>query len=303
MEKEEIIQLIQQQIQAEKQNSQYGVSRVPVHTHNNIDSPNLQQHSIVGFQTLPSALGTVEAPDGSMTLVQGVANPALLNGQALTFGDQTVGTEGFNSYTSMYVYPLPVIYGYGTTSSDTLFTASKTLTGTPIAGATTATMTTLWGSATGQYWGTFTSGESRLITFTNASANISWTTGLVAGAGGTGLAIGLPGVGAVSASLSGNWGGTTGTYGVQFDTGEIRNITFTNGSALLSWTTALLYAVGSATITIVGNARFHGGAAPYGTALIFRNDDDGILQLWVRTKAGTFIESWASVTLTLSIID
>lgn len=219
-DKQEIRQMIQQEIASSAQKAQYSVTRVPVHTHNNIDSPNVPPHSVIGFQTLTGTQG-------------GVANPEVLNQQILAFGDVT--NAGNPQYTNLYQYPLPIIYGDGTTSSDTL-------------------------------------------------------TGNLA-------------VGAVSATLTGAYGGSTDIIAVQFNNGEVRSVQFTNGSTALTWAIPLLYVTTSATITLIANARFHGGLAPSGTAVIFRNDADTILQLWVRTEGQTLTEVWSYVDLTPTLAD
>lgn len=223
MDENEVRQIVQEEIEKAAQQAQYGVSRVPVHTHNNIDSPNLNQPSITGFTALDGIAG-------------GVANPDLLNGQALVFGDRVVGSKPNISYTNIYNYALPVVYGYGTTS------AGLTMTGSPVAGATTATLT-------------------------------------------------------------GAFGDPTQFTAVQFINGEIRIAKLTSASTAVVWTGPLQFNSGGTALAVINNARFHGGTAPSGTALIFRNDDDGVLQLWTRTQPDVFIESWASVDLTLSIVD
>lgn len=220
MDENKVRQIIQEELQKFTQKSQYSVANVPIHTHNNIDSPNLIQHSVVGFQALPSVVDTTSK-------MPGIANPQFLNGQSLAFGDVFINTNS-PQYTNIYTYPLPIIYGYGTTTSDTL----------------TAIVST----------------------------------------------------GAVSATLTGAWGGTTGTYSVQFSSTEVRNVLFTNSSTAITWTPALLTGA-TANIDIIANARFKGGEAPYGTAVIFRNDDDNIYQLWVRTQPGIVSTSWTGVDL------
>lgn len=223
MTDQEINNLIDQKIKDAAQAAQYGVTRVPVHTHNNIDSPNINQTSITGFTALDGIAG-------------GVANSKLLNGQILAFGDRVTGNKPTSIYSNVYNYALPVVYGYGTTS------AGLTMTGSPIAGATTATLT-------------------------------------------------------------GAFGDPTQSTAVQFVNGEIRIANFTNGSTAVTWSGPLQFASGGTALSVINNARFHGGTAPSGTVLIFRNDDDGVLQLWSRTQTDLFIESWASVDLTLSIVD
>lgn len=215
MNEQDIRNIVQDEIAKAAQKAQYGVTRVPVHIHNNIDAPNIPQYSITGFVPLPGI-------DNS------IASPTLLNGQALVFGDTAFSTPYIN-YANIFTYPLPIIYGYGTTSS-------LTLTGTPISGATSATLT-------------------------------------------------------------GAWGGVTGNYGIQFNSTEVRIAILTNGSTAITWSPGLSTGAGSSTITLIGNARFKGGNAPYGTVIIFRNDDDGILQLWVRSQPGIITEAWAGVDL------
>lgn len=213
MDESQIRKIVQDEIAKASQKAQYTVTRTPVHTHNNIDSPNIQPHAIIGFQTLP---GT--------TL--GVADPVLLNGQTINNIPNT--TSSFD-YPRFDVYPLPVIYGYGTSTT-------QTLTGTPSSGATSATLT-------------------------------------------------------------GNWAGTTGEYATQFDSTEIRIVTLTNGATTVTWSVPLNVSAGGTGLDVIANSRFHGGDAPYGTAIIFRNDDDGILQLWVRSIPGVLLVSWAGVEL------
>lgn len=48
MEKNEIISLIRQEIEANKREAQYGVSRVPFHVHNNLDAPPVQFTNLGG---------------------------------------------------------------------------------------------------------------------------------------------------------------------------------------------------------------------------------------------------------------
>lgn len=50
MDKQEITQLIQQEMQASKKDAQYGPSRVPTHIHNGLDSPKLSQKNLLERQ-------------------------------------------------------------------------------------------------------------------------------------------------------------------------------------------------------------------------------------------------------------
>lgn len=212
MQDSEIRMIIQEEIRKSQQQAQYSVSKTPVHTHNNIDSPNVPAENVIGFQPLPG-------------VGMGVVSPDWLNGQSVNNLPETTATFDFPK---VIAYPLAVIYGYGTTSEE------------------------------------------------EVTAGIS--------------------AGATSATLTGAWGGATVRTAVQFDSGEVRIVLFTNGSTAISWTPALILAAGT-TLTLINNARFHGGDAPDGTTILFRNDDDGIWQLWTKTVPGVLLFSWAGVEL------
>jgi hypothetical protein len=64
-------------------------------------------------------------------------------------------------------------------------------------------------------------------------------------------------VGATSATLSAGFSGTTGTYLVQFSSGEVRSMTLTNASTAMSWTNGLLLA--ATTQVICNNATTYPG--------------------------------------------
>ncbi len=59
--------------------------------------------------------------------------------------------------------------------------------------------------------------------------------------------------GATSATLNSTWAGVTGTYNVSFSDGEMIPVNFTNGSAAITWTTAL---TNNVTSTISVQVRF-----------------------------------------------
>lgn len=65
-----------------------------------------------------------------------------------------------------------------TVTTSTVGGTSLTLTGAPIAGATTATLTTTWTYPTNSQLVNFSDGEQRNVLFTNGSAAISWAVGL-----------------------------------------------------------------------------------------------------------------------------
>ena len=106
--------------------------------------------------------------------------------------------------------------------------------------------------------------------------------------------------GATSATLTTNWTGATSIQATQFDNGEIRKVQFTNGAKTMTWVTPLVFSTVTAGLLVLANARFHGGEAPLGTAVIFVNTDDGLYQLWVRADltGGTpnLIDKWIGFT-------
>jgi hypothetical protein len=106
---------------------------------------------------------------------------------------------------------------------------------------------------------------------------------------------GTPGISAVSATLTGAWGGASGSFATQFASGEVRNVTYSNGSTALSWTPGLLISSGSTGATLTGGARFNGGDAPYGTIIIFRNDDNGVHQIWFKSQVGAVNATWFGI--------
>lgn len=278
MDKDEIIKLIDSRIQLNAQNSKYSVAKTPAHIHNNIDSPNIPAKNIVGFQILP-------AVDG------GVLDPSLLNGQ---YYNVIINSVNQPVTPTAVEFPITIIYGFGTTDNsytllhDLAGAQSLTLTGSLSAGATSATLTGNWTFASGIEQVTFSNGNVRAVTFTNGSAAISWTGGLSSTA-----TTAISTAGATTGTLTGNFLGTTAQLAAQFDTGEVRIVQFTNGSAAISWTQPLQASTATTAILIIANARFHGGTSAYGTVVFFRNDDDGIAQIWVRSAPGLNLWSWA----------
>ncbi len=107
MNEQEIRKIIQEEIKKAAQTAQYGVTRVPVHTHNNIDSPNLPPHSVTGFQNLP-ANQTPAASAGVLGVLAGqsVSGPP---SDPLVISPSTIPTL----LPQISVFPIPIIYGYG----------------------------------------------------------------------------------------------------------------------------------------------------------------------------------------------
>ncbi len=135
--------------------TQFGVASVPFHTHNNVDSPQIGDVSIFNFLPLPANLN-------------GVASLMVLGNQVI---DNPVG-NGVGNPSSVYVHPLPIIYGSGTT-------AAITFTGALSAGAVSGTLTAGWSGATGVYAVQFSSTETRNVTLTNGATSATWSTALV----------------------------------------------------------------------------------------------------------------------------
>lgn len=94
MDEQQIRKIIREEIASAAQQAQYSVTRVPVHTHNNIDAPNIAPHNIIGFQSLP---GCSEG-DGIM---------CLSTGQSIS-GPPTDGS--ILNPPQIVVFPIPVMY-------------------------------------------------------------------------------------------------------------------------------------------------------------------------------------------------
>lgn len=104
--------------------------------------------------------------------------------------------------------------------------------------------------------------------------------------------------GATSATLTGAWAGDTEILTVMFATwGELADVQFTAGSAAISWPAPLENA-SSASITIVGDAIFKGGEAPYGSAIIYASVDNLYPILYLRVPMEGQIYKWWGIPLT-----
>ncbi len=184
------------------------------------------------------------------------------------------------------------------TNGSTAITWSGGLSGSAAASISvaiqSAILSTPWASSTANIVTAFSNGNQRTVTFTNGSTAISWTGALSSGS--TDII-----------AVTSTWGGSSGTFGVRFPSGEVRNVLFTTGTSGLTWAPPLNVASlstfpttspvnvsdsNSFNATLVDNSRFKGGEAPFGTVLFFRNDDDGIRQLWFRSENGSDIATW-----------
>lgn len=287
MDENTVRQIAIDEIAKAAQKAQYSVSRTPIHIHNNTDAPNVPAQNVTGFKILPASIG-------------GVLDPIILNGQYYNVLENAVGQP---ITPTAVEFPITIIYGYGTTdtSQTTTFTLAGaqplTLTGALSIGATSATLNASWTFTTGVEQVTFSNGNIRAVTFTHGSASISWTGGLTAVA-----TTSITTAGATTGVLSGSYPGTTANLATQFDSGEVRIVQFTNGSTAISWTQPLQASTSTTSITIIANARFHGGDAAYGTVIFFRNDDDGIAQIWARSAPGINLWSWAGFDFTPGLL-
>jgi hypothetical protein len=104
--------------------------------------------------------------------------------------------------------------------------------------------------------------------------------------------------GATTAELTGAWANPTATITVMFSSGELADVTFTNGDATITWPSGLVYGA-TADIVIVGDAVFKGGEAPYGSAVIFSGFDSLTPLIYFRVPMEGLIEKWFGVELNL----
>lgn len=113
---------------------------------------------------------------------------------------------------------------------------------------------------------------------------------------------GTPSIGATSATLTGAWGGATGTFAITFGSTEIRNVSFTNASTAVTWVEPLKTGAVTTGATVIADSNFKGGDAPFGTQIVFRNDNDGIYQLWVKTDEATVAGTWLGFNADFTIL-
>ena len=125
-------------------------------------------------------------------------------------------------------------------SISTIGSNSLNLTAAPAIGATSATLAVAWAFPTCTTVVTFSDGENRNVLFTNGSTAITWSVPLV----GTQFNLtSAPVLGATSATLQTAWSTATQTSLTAFSDGSTQNVTFTKGSATITWATPLVEAV------------------------------------------------------------
>lgn len=129
---------------------------------------------------------------------------------------------------------------------------AQTLTAAPILGATSCTLTGTWALPTATYQLLFSDGENILATMTNGSA-IAALQHQIVGTPNYPLAFtAAPAIGATTATLTTTFALTSGTYKMTFSDGEIINATLTNGSASVTFATAITGTVNS--VVVINNS-------------------------------------------------
>lgn len=134
------------------------------------------------------------------------------------------------------------------------------LTAAPAIAATSATLAVAWASPTATINVTFSDGETRNVLFTHSSTAITWQIPL------TGTTYNLTAnvsSGATTATLQTAWSAATQTSTTAFTDGETKSITFTQGSAAISWVGGLTSTVGSTIQTSVMTTAISIGGAQF----------------------------------------
>ncbi len=139
-----------------------------------------------------------------------------------------------------------------------------------LSGATSATLNSNFVGTTGTYAFVFSDASTQQGTLTNGSTAVTWSTPLTNTVTTT-LVVkycltGSLAVGATSATLGAVWNGQgKSSIQVTFSGGDLRNVTFTNNSAALTWTPGL---TNIATSTIgIGGEQFYNLPADYSKML------------------------------------
>lgn len=129
--------------------TQYDVAEVPAHSHNGVDSNQLAYKNII--QGDKYTTGLIEDTSETIT-IGGIFNPT-----RILFQGFAANNAGVN-----------LIMG-----------------GALASGATAGTLTTPWGYSTTDMNAIFSNGNSRIVTFTNATGGIGWATPLTSAVGTT----------------------------------------------------------------------------------------------------------------------
>jgi Carbohydrate esterase, sialic acid-specific acetylesterase len=170
-----------------------------------------------------------------------------------------------------------------------------------LAGATSGTLTAAFTGTTGSYNILFSDGSARLVTLTNGSTAVSWTGAVTATTAATygsttplrnPLTFSGALTAATSATITGGFTGTTGSYQVTFSDGSVKTVTLTSGSASVSWTGAVT-ATASATYGVTSALVTPAFTGTSGTYQITFSDSS--------TRIGTFTNGSTAISWTTAI--
>jgi hypothetical protein len=165
---------------------------------------------------------------------------------------------------------------------------AATLTAAPVVGANSVTLNASWSLPSGTYQLLFSDGEIILATLTNGST-IAALQHQIVGTSNYALALtASPIVGATSATLTANFALTSGVYQMTFSDGEVINVTLTNGSPTVSFSTAI---TGTPNNVVSINSSTGGNIANITTAITVRTSQGGDIvtgsgTTWVSSMAG-----------------
>lgn len=157
------------------------------------------------------------------------------NGQ---LGIYPMPASGYNPITiRAQVEPTPTSQPDYTTGTIVAVPLAGTLTGSPLLGATSVTLSAPWALPSGTYQILLSDGEIILATFTNSSAIVALQHEIV-GTPNYPIAFTSAPTG-LTGTLTANFALASGTYQITFSDGEIISATFTNGSAVVAFQTAI----------------------------------------------------------------
>lgn len=149
---------------------------------------------------------------------------------------------------------------------------AQTLTTAPLLAATTCTLSSPWALPTNTYQMVFSDGEIILTTLTNGST-IAALQHQIIGTPNYPLAFtAAPATGATSGTLTTTFSLASGTYQMTFSDGEIINVTLTNGSASVTFATAI---TGSPNSVVTINNSTGGNVVNITTAVTVRTAQGG----------------------------
>lgn len=231
--------LIQRQITRNAQmrdyNRQYTISKIPVHVHNNSDSPRVDFTDLHNVETyvLSTTVTITVAQITSLFTTPIVLIPAPSKRQVIIVHSVTARlTYGATPYTGTHNLEIHYTDGNGTQVTDSIPASFINSTSSAFyhAPAVASSFVPIEGG---------TGKNGQIVAFVNTAnpgGNVFTATGPISS-------------GATTATLTSPWAGTTGVYTVRFSNGEEINVTFTNGSSTIIWTDFLFNLV-TATLTL-----------------------------------------------------